>query len=340
MPRRVALALVLVLALAAPASAGAHGGATDGTDYRTTIDDVPAGLEVRVVGGDDRLALTRTTAASVTVMGYGGEPYLRLDGDGVWENRSSPAVALNAERQPTAALAGADAPPDWVLTDPGRTAVFHDHRAHWMASQPPAAVRADPGRPYALPDWSVPVTVDGTPTAITGGLAWVGTPRTGLWWLLTGAALAAGVAVGLMLRRHLLAAAGLGAAAAVTAGAVTGASQRLDLPDGTTGALLVIAIPVALLGAGAVVAWRAAATPAIGATGFLLVAVIAGGASVVGELDTAFGYALVPGPLPTLGTRIALVLGVGGLGLVAGATARTWVLFVRERAPVAGDAAW
>lgn len=339
MARRLVLALVLAL-VAVPASASAHGGATGGTDYRTTITSVPTGLAVRVIGGDDRLELTRTTADRVVVMGYGGEPYLRLDRDGVWENRRSPAVALNAERQPTAALAGVDAPPDWVLTGPGRTAVFHDHRSHWMGSQPPAVVRADPSRPYALPDWSVPVTVDGTPTAITGGLAWLGTPWTALWWGLTGVALVAGIVGGLLLRGRSPLAAGVGAATVVAAAGATGASQRLDLPDGGTGAALVLAIPLVLLAVAAVVARRARATPAIGATAFLLVAVIVGGASVIGELDTAFAYALVPGPLPTTMTRMVLVLGIGGLGLVAGATARIWVDFVRERTPIVTDTAW
>ena len=35
-----------------------------------------------MVGGDDRLELTRTTASEIVVLGYGGEPYLRLDAEG------------------------------------------------------------------------------------------------------------------------------------------------------------------------------------------------------------------------------------------------------------------
>jgi hypothetical protein len=83
--------LVLLGLLALPAAAAAHGGATTAVDYRSTVTGEPAGVAARVVGGDDRLALTRDGAREVIVLGYDGEPYLRLDADGVWENRRSPS---------------------------------------------------------------------------------------------------------------------------------------------------------------------------------------------------------------------------------------------------------
>jgi hypothetical protein len=141
----IALAAATLAVALVPAGAAGHSGETSGTDYRSDVRSAPDGVAVRIVGGDDRLLVERTTAASVTVLGYGGEPYLRLD-DGTWENRNSPAVALNAERQPDGPLDGADTAPDWVRVGDGTRAVFHDHRAHWMGSQAPAAVLADPDR--------------------------------------------------------------------------------------------------------------------------------------------------------------------------------------------------
>ncbi|MGI9187459.1 MAG: hypothetical protein ACR2J9_08100, partial [Gaiellales bacterium] len=201
--RRLPLVLaMLAVALVAPAAALAHGGQTGGTDYRSSITAVPTGLTARVVGGDDRLEITRTTARTVVIMGYGGEPYLRLDASGTWENRSSPAVALNDVRRTGAAIpeAATTVAPDWVQTGTGDSVVFHDHRAHWMASQPPAKVRADPSQQRRLYGWSVPVEVDGQTAAITGDLTWLGAPITWLWWVLLGLAAIAGIAIGLLRR--------------------------------------------------------------------------------------------------------------------------------------------
>ena len=151
--------------MAVPMAAGAHSGETGGTDYQTTMTTVPAGIDVRVIGGDDRLEVRRTTAREVVILGYGKEPYLRLDAQGTWENRNSPAVALNDERYTsdpvpeTATKLG----PDWVQTSTGDSVIFHDHRSHWMGSQPPVDVRGEPGTTRTLYDWAVPMVIDESP---------------------------------------------------------------------------------------------------------------------------------------------------------------------------------
>ena len=92
--------LFLSMSVLMPSVAGAHGGATSGTNYESNVLTTPAGIAARMVGGDDRLMITRTTPATVIVLGYNGEPYLRLDLRGVWQNERSPAVALNDVRIP------------------------------------------------------------------------------------------------------------------------------------------------------------------------------------------------------------------------------------------------
>lgn len=320
---RIALLLAL-LALVAPASASAHAGQTGGTDYRSTVTSTPGGMHARMVGGDDRLEVVRTTAREVIVLGYGGEPYVRLDARGVWENRNSPAVALNDTRhaEPTG---GAGGPPRWVRIGGGDSIVFHDHRAHWMGSQPPAAVRADPRRSRVLYDWSVPVRVDGRDAAIRGDLAWVAPPATWLWWTLAAFAVALAVVAGLVLR--VAAAAPLGIAGMLTAAGAaitTGLAQQSDVPDGGTAAFVGLAIGVALVAAGLFLGHRLRAQPPQALTVLLLVTLIAGVIPLVGFASAAFAYAVVPGALPATATRALIVIGLAGVGLTTGACARAW----------------
>ena len=325
--RRLSLVLaMLALGLLAPAGALAHAGQSDGTDYRSSITAVPTGVTARIVGGDDRIEITRTTARQVVILGYGGEPYLRLDAQGTWENRNSAAVALNDVRRTPDAIPTTETKigPDWVQTGTGDSVVFHDHRTHWMASQPPAKVRADPDHAQLLFAWSVPLAVDGQAAEIRGDVMWLGTPLTWLWWLLTALAVIAGALIGSLRRVPVAPAAIAGTLVAVLAALATGLSQQLDLPDGGTGALVAIAIAVALLAIGLGLGHRLRAVPAHATTVLLLVALVAGGVQLVGLAGSAFAYALVPGPLPTVVTRILVIAGLAGVAVTAGACFRAW----------------
>lgn len=334
----VALA-ALAAALLAPAAAFAHSGQTGGTDYRSSITAVPTGVTARVIGGDDRLEITRTTAKEVVIMGYGGEPYLRLDTQGTWENRNSPAVALNDARQTSEAIPAAATriAPDWVQTGTGTSVVFHDHRAHWMGSQPPATVRADPTQEQVLYAWVVPVAVDGAAGAITGDLTWLGTPLTWLWWTLLGAAAALGLVVGLLRRVPVAPAAIVGMLAAVLAAVITSVSQQLDLPDGTRGAVIGIVLGAALLAIGLGVGHRLRAVPAHVTTVQLLLALIVGGVQLVGLAGTAFAYSLIPGPVPTPLTRVLIIVGIAGVALTAGACIHAWRTLLADLPPQATE---
>lgn len=326
MRRLLSVVAVLAVALSVPAIAGAHSGETPGTDYRSTITSVPDGLEARMIGGDDRLELTRTTAQEIIVLGYGREPYLRLDAQGTWENRNSDAVALNDVRRTSEAIpeTATKIGPDWVRTSTGRSVIFHDHRSHWMGSQPPAAVRADPATPRPLYEWAVPVVIDGIPTEVRGDVAWMGAPMTWLWWTLLVVLVIAAFAIGLARWLPVAPLAIAGVLAAVLASIITGVSQELDVPDGARGALIAIAISGAVLLIGLGVAHRLRTVPAHAATVLLLVALIVGALQLVSLASAAFAYGLVPGPLPTLATRLLILLGLAGVALTAGACARAW----------------
>lgn len=342
--RRVASVLALLVALAAPAGASAHSGQSGGTDYRSAVTSAPTGVSARIVGGDDRIRITRTRDAAVVILGYGGEPYLRIDARGTWENRASPAVALNDVRRTSEPVPeGADRrAPEWVRTGGGDSVVFHDHRSHWMGSQPPAVVRADPSRSRTLYEWRIPVAVGGTPGAIEGTLAWVAPPTTWLWWTATALVALLASAVGLLVRAPVpLGIAGM--LAAVGAALSTGISQQLDLPEPTTGVALGVVIGVGLVAVGLGVGHRLRAVPAHALTVILLVALLAGGVQLLGLAGDAFAFGVVPGALPAWAMRVLVVAGLAGVALAAGACGQAWRGLIATTTPPPAErkpAAW
>ncbi|MEU7589933.1 hypothetical protein AB0A95_26980 [Micromonospora sp. NPDC049230] len=187
------------------APAAAHGAdAPDGTDYRTRATGVTPqrpGLEVRVVEAGARLELTNDTGRAIEVIGYSGEPYLRVGPDGVFENSRSPATYLNRTITGDAALpAEADpaAPPAWRRIADGSAVRWHDQRALWQESAPPAQVRAAPDREHRVREWTIPLR-DGTdPLTIGGTLDWVPPPDAYTWWAVTTVGLLAVGALGLV----------------------------------------------------------------------------------------------------------------------------------------------
>ncbi|TDC57681.1 hypothetical protein E1258_21780, partial [Micromonospora sp. KC207] len=202
--------LIAVLATATPAAA--HGGeAPDGTDYRAEVTGIaPArpGLTVRVVEAGARLELVNSTGRPIEVIGYTGEPYLRIGPDGVYENSRSPATYLNRTLAGDTALpAEADpaAAPDWRRVGDGPAARWHDRRTRWQEPTPPAPVRADPTHEQRVRDWVVPLRDGAEPVEVRGTLDWVPPPDAYPWWvaatlgfLLVGSAglLAAGTQLG------------------------------------------------------------------------------------------------------------------------------------------------
>ena len=200
--RRAAVTFAVVAAalVAAASPAAAHGGAggddPPATNYRSRILDISPdvdGIEIRVIEAGSRLELVNTTGQEATVLGYGGEPYLRVGPEGVFENVRSPATYLNQDRYAEAALpeeADVDAEPEWRRVDGTNTARWHDHRAHWMGGADPPAVAQDPGAEHVVvPEWEVPIVLaDDTEIAVTGDLTWIPGPSP-IPWLLAAAAL-------------------------------------------------------------------------------------------------------------------------------------------------------
>ncbi|MFT3852483.1 MAG: hypothetical protein QM733_07090 [Ilumatobacteraceae bacterium] len=193
-PTRLAAATMAVLLAVVPLvrPVPVHGGAGAVTsNYRVELQGVSpstTGLHVEIADVSGTLRLTWEGAGTVVVDGYDGEPYLRIDADGVARNVRSPATYLNQDRYARVSMpatADSAATPEWQRISNGRSVEWHDHRTHWMDVDPPPAVQADPSSVHVIIDrWQVPLAVDGNAVTIDGRLLWVPAPSAGPWWLL------------------------------------------------------------------------------------------------------------------------------------------------------------
>jgi hypothetical protein len=192
----VAAASLLVAVGAAPAAAHAVGGA-QASNYQTRIVSIEPpvpGLTVEVADAGARLRVRNHTGQEVTVLGYAGEPYLRVGPAGVFENRRSPATYLNRARlnpAPPPPDASEHAPPLWHRIGDGDTVTWHDHRAHWMGATDPPQVKAAPNRTQVVvPGWQAELRVGNQPVRVSGDLRWIPGPSPWPWlaiavaWLL------------------------------------------------------------------------------------------------------------------------------------------------------------
>jgi hypothetical protein len=174
---------VLVGLAVAPAAAAHGGGSQHG--YVSTVERTagPRGIEAEA-SGDGHFSFTAPPGRTVIVRGYEDEPYLRFQSGSVYENQRSPTPYVNRDRRPPA-TARAAAQPRWKLVSRGQTYTWDDHRTHWTAANPPAAVDRDPDARHHISNWKIAGTVDGAPFMIHGSLDWAPTKRgLGRQWLL------------------------------------------------------------------------------------------------------------------------------------------------------------
>ena len=177
----------MVVFSAAPASAHGVGGIQP-TNYRTTVAPItPAvrGLELRSVDLGNRLELENTTGRDVIVVGYEGEPYLRVGPRGTFENTHSPAVYLNksANTTPRTLPKTADpaAPPEWRKVSSSTTARWHDHRAHWMGTSDPGIVARDRGSPHLIQRFTIHLRLADRKLSARGAVLWEPGPSPWPW---------------------------------------------------------------------------------------------------------------------------------------------------------------
>jgi hypothetical protein len=173
---RKALLLTALAALASPASAAAHirTGAV-AVDYRVSVFPSRLPLSAHVYLGDRALRLSVRPGHTVTVIGYGNEPFLRIGPAGARVLTSPTAAALGISGRRSSA----------------RSFVWHDARVRGL---PP---EIDRGR------WTIPLVVDGRRAHLAGELRRI--PAPSLWpWLILGAPFLVATALLLLRRRPRL----------------------------------------------------------------------------------------------------------------------------------------
>jgi hypothetical protein len=185
-PRIVRLApaaLLLGLALlglgAFPRAAQAHGPiAPVASSYFAKVLQVPAGLDAKIVDGDQRMWLQVAPDQTVVVLDYRGAPYLRFSRSGVAVNQNSAMYYLNltpvAETPP--ANLSASTPPQWHQVSGEHSYLWHDGRLHALAT-----VALTPGVAF-VGRWNVPVRVDRRLASINGGLWHADNPSIAWFW--------------------------------------------------------------------------------------------------------------------------------------------------------------
>lgn len=324
LPAAVLLVVTVVVGalLLGAEPAGAHGvGGVEPSNYETTVTGLePAtdSVEVTVRDVGDSIELRADADVEVIVLGYDDEPYLRFTADGVFENRNSPAVFLNRNRTTTESAPpeyDADAEPDWQRISSGHTATWHDHRAHWMGTNDPKAVRDDPGtRRVVIEGWKIPLLVDGEAVVVSGDVTWVPGPAVWPWLLFSLGLLVAAVALGRTRNWATVLVVGLVALVAVESAHIVG------LWAGTTGTLLsklganvYSAVGVAL-GVYALVRLLHRsdpydATPAALVAGIVLC--VAGGLADVSTLTSSQLPTVLAAPIARFGVATSLGAGAG-----------------------------
>ncbi len=321
-----AVAIGVLVAGAAPAAAHGVGG-TQPTNYAVEVGEIVPSVDGVVVDTVDlgrKLRVRNGTDAELVILGYEGEPYLRLDEDGVFENRRSPATFLNQSidnTDPVPSSADARAEPEWHRISGGDTATLHWHSAHYMGTEDPPGVQDDPDRRQVVQTWTLDLRVGDEPVVVSGEVVWVPPPSPWPW-----IAAAVGIAVlVLLLSRTRWWASVLAGALVVLLVAET--VHVIGLWGATTDSaatkLFASVYSIGGIAIGVVALYLVtrrdpyAATPALLLAGVVLA--IAGGFADI----TALTRSQLPSTLPDALARLEVVLALGlGTGIAAGAALR------------------
>lgn len=212
-----------LIAVVAPPGAAAHlRSGVIAVDYRAHLAMPPpklgTALAARIYQSDLAIRLEVRDGHSIVVLGYLGEPFLRVDQHGVAVNASSPTAASAKLLAKSERLGGSQVV--WRERKGRHSVVWHDARTR----SPPHGI--------GTTNWTIPLVVDGRRASLSGSTERVGRPRVWPW------VVALGLVVGVLLaavaadhrRKGRLGQVATGAAliaiAAMTASAVGFATDR------------------------------------------------------------------------------------------------------------------
>ena len=209
-----------------------HMGSGDSVQPRDTVSVIdsitpalPAGVAVDIVGSDTFVRV-RSVGHDVMVTGYKNEPYMHITTKGeVFVNDGSQTTLINGDRYGNVDTSSfVESPsPVWRKIGTNGTAMWHDHRVHWMSPKQPAPVDTV----GTVLQWKVSMSVDGVATTVAGTL-FLREKSSMLWWLAGFIALLIAVVLSVRRRREFFALTFLMS----MVGVVVGAMQYVGLPDG------------------------------------------------------------------------------------------------------------
>ena len=209
-----------------------HMGSGDSVQPRDTVSVIesvmpalPDGVVVDIVGSDTFVRV-RSVGHDVMISGYQNEPYMHITKTGdVFVNDGSQTTLINGNRYGNVDTSNfVESPtPVWRKIGTNGTAMWHDHRVHWMSPKRPAPIDTM----GSVVAWKVPMSVDGVTTTVTGTL-FLRDKSSVLWWLTGFVALLGAVALSVLRRKEFFALTFLTS----MIGVVVGVMQYLGLPDG------------------------------------------------------------------------------------------------------------
>jgi hypothetical protein len=192
--RSVALtaALTVLLALINPVPAAAHVVGTGGspTNYRTAVTAIQPALPAvaATVGiGGQFVRITNQGAATIVILGYRGEPFLRLSPNLVEVNQLSGTAAQTGLIPGAAGPGNPAAEPKWMRSSDGDSVAWTDARI-----APPQQSRP------ATESWTLPLVVDGQQVSVVGTRDLIPPPSPWSWVVVLVLLTAAVAAIGWM----------------------------------------------------------------------------------------------------------------------------------------------
>jgi len=224
---RLILGLLSVLPL--PVQHMGSGDSVQPRDTMSVIDSItpalPAGVGVDIVGSDTFVRV-QSVSHDVMVTGYKDEPYMHITTNGdVFVNDGSLTTLINGNRYGNVDTSSfVESPnPVWRKIGTNGTAMWHDHRVHWMSPKRPAPIDTV----GTVLEWKVSMSVDGVATTVSGTL-FLREKASVLWWLAGFGALLCAVALSVRRRRAFFVLIFLMS----IVGVVVGVMQFVGLPDG------------------------------------------------------------------------------------------------------------
>lgn len=185
------LAITFMLNNPVPASAHIAGSGGSPSNYQATVTGIQPAVPtvgVTVGVGGQWVRVTNHGAAEIVVVGYRGEPFLRLSSDRVEVNQLSSTAAETGQIPAAPASADPSGEPTWVQLRDGDSATWTDNR---IDPESPGDAQRQTGQ--ASGSWELPLVVDGRQVTVLG--TWQRVPPPSPWpWLAALGLLAAAIA--------------------------------------------------------------------------------------------------------------------------------------------------